>query len=351
MIVATSDAPATCGVEAFARLMTWAAGEEARTAVLRRGLSPLAAEIGANDALVLNLPVVAWKSMLAEPILAAARARARKASVTLVLHEWADLNWKRRVSYLPLLPLVTGIVFSAPEIERQFQASLAAMLATRTTAIAPVPPNLFRPPEVRESALSSRLAAERAKGRFVIGHFGSIYPKKKSTIVLDVAAKLLARGEDVFVAFIGSFIKGEDALRDAFYHRIADLGLAERVAISGYIETDAEVFALFDQVDAFLYAFVEGLTSRRGSVLAAAMSGKPVVVNAPREPGSFDHHPTYRRLLEAGAVWLAPTDADAAALADALLRARATSPKPVTIEKGAVWADVVAALKRVGRPA
>lgn len=347
MIVAISDAPTTCGVEAFARLSAWAAGEEARTAVLRRGLSPIAADIGAHDALVLNLPVVAWKSMLAEPILAAARARARGARVTLVLHEWADLNWKRRVSYLPLLPLATGIVFSAPEIERQFRASHAAMLATTTMALAPVPPNLFRPPEIRESALSTRLAAERAKGRFVLGQFGSIYPKKQSTIVLDVAAELIARGEDVFVAFIGSFIKGEEALREAFHRRVADLGLTDRVAISGYVETDAEVFGLFDQIDAFLYAFSEGLTSRRGSVLAAAMSGKPVIVNAPREPGGFDHHPTYRRLLEAGAVRLAPTEADARVLADAVVQARAVPPKPVAVEKSAVWTDVVEVIARV----
>ena len=119
------------------------------------------------------------------------------------------------------------------------------------------------------------------------------------------------------------------------------------MAISGYVACEAEVFGLFDEVDVFLYAFSEGLTARRASVQAVAASGKPVVVNAPAKPGGFDHHPTFRRLIEARLIRLVPHEAEAGDLAAAVSEARTVRPAPIAIEKSAAWADVVAALDRL----
>ncbi|MFX5476865.1 hypothetical protein ABTD55_23360, partial [Acinetobacter baumannii] len=62
--------------------------------MLDRDLGGLRGALANVDALVLNLPVVAWKSRLAEPVLAATLARARRRDVVVILHEWADLDWK-----------------------------------------------------------------------------------------------------------------------------------------------------------------------------------------------------------------------------------------------------------------
>ena len=80
-----------------------------------------------------------------------------------------------------------------------------------------------------------------------------------------------------------------------------------------------------------------------------AAAGKPVVVNAPAKPGGFDHHPTYRRLIEAGLIRLVPHQAEAGVLATAVREARAARSTPIAIEKAAAWADVVAALDRLAR--
>jgi glycosyltransferase involved in cell wall biosynthesis len=347
LTVLVSDARALCGVEAFARRLAETAGDRAVTHVLGWNQSAFGKALKGRDALVINLPVVAWKKRLAEPVAAALAARLAGRSVVLVLHEWADLDWKRRASYAPLVPLATDILFSSPEVARQFAESPVARLATRRRGIVPIPPNLVRPALLPPTALASRLADERAKGRLVIGHFGSIYPKKQSAIVLDVAARLKDRGQPVFVAFIGSFVKGVDRVEEEFRARSAALGLQDDVLVTGYVETDAEIFRLFEDVDVFLYAFAEGLTARRGSVLACAMSGRPVVVNAPAEADAFAHHPTYCRLIDEGRLRLVPTAADVDELADAVMAAHAAPFGAMTVDFDAAWADALAAVDAV----
>lgn len=345
MLVLVSDSATPCGVEAFARRLAETAG--ARTHVLERRPGGLAQALKGADALILNLPVVAWKAKLIEPTLAAAVARRRCAEVVIVLHEWADLDWKRRASYAPLLPLATAILFSSPEVAAQFAASPASRLATGRRGLVPIPPNLSRPVETAATQHSQRLATEKSAGRLIIGHFGSIYPKKQSTVVLEVAAELRRRGLDVFCAFVGSFVKGQDRVEEQFRARAAELGLADRMIVTGYVATDAEVFGILDACDLFLYSFAEGLTARRGSVLACAMTGRPVIVNAPEKPGAFDHHPTYRRLIAEGALMLAPHEATPAALADAVQAAmNEHAPRP-SMDVEAAWQDAGQALERI----
>lgn len=339
LCVLVSDSATPCGVEAFARRLAATAGPDGRTVPL--GADPALAP---GEALVINLPIVAWKRRLAAPIRAAAAARAKGRDVILILHEWADLDWKRRASYAPLLPLATALVTSSPEVAAQIAASPLARLAPRRHGVAPIPPNLSRPSETAAGPHAARIVAERARGRLILGQFGSIYPKKQSTVVLDIAAALVARGEDPFVVFAGSFVKGQDRVEEEFRARIDALGLADRVLVSGYVADDAEVFGLLDLVDVFAYAFAEGLTARRGSVLAACMTGRPVIVNAPAEPGGFDHHPTYRRLLGQGVLRLVPHAASPADMAEAVIAARGAARVERPLDEAAAWQDALDAV-------
>lgn len=339
LCVLVSDSATLCGVEAFARRLAETAGPAGRTVPL--GADPALAP---GEALVINLPIVAWKRRLAVPIRAAAAARAKGRDVILILHEWADLDWKRRATYAPLLPLATALVTSSPEVAAQIAASPLARLAPKRSGIAPIPPNLTRPATTMPGPHAARIAAERERGRLILGQFGSIYPKKQSTVVLDIAAALIARGEDPFVVFAGSFVKGQDRVEEAFRAHIDALGLADRVHVTGYVADDAEVFGLLDQIDVFAYAFAEGLTARRGSVLAACMTGRPVIVNAPAEPGGFDHHPTYRRLLDRGVLRLVPHDASPAAMAEAVIAARGAARVERPLDEAAAWRDALDAV-------
>ena len=330
-----SDAESTCGVEEFARQTAARVG--AATA-------PLGAPLDGTDDLVINLPIVAWKKRLLAPVAAAFRARMSGKAVTVILHEWADLALARRIAYLPLLPLATRLLFSSPEVRAQFEATPLSRIVTKARRVIPIPPNFAVPDWVATSPLSESLAADRASGRLVLGQFGSIYPRKDPALLLEVAAELVRRGNDPRVVFIGSFV-GE-AVEEEFWDEVAQLGLAGRVEVTGYVKSAAELYGLFAQIDVFLYPLSEGMTSRRASVQAAALSGRPVIVTAPARPDSLAHHGLLKALVAAGVIQFVPRGADASGLADAVLAARHMPVKPVAVtrEIDGVWRDVAAAL-------
>jgi len=312
-LISPSKTP--CGVEMFARGFAAATRElGVKTETLAADGRPsdivaLWRQLAGAGALVVNLPVVAWKKALLLPLVALLMARGRGVAPVVVLHEWADLNPLRR-AFIGLYLLAARVVlFSSPTVRREFASSFIARWPL-TTGLVPIPPNIAPPERRFASPLVERLAQERARGRLVLGHFGSIYPRKQSALVLDIADALKRSGTDVFVVFIGGFIKGHDDVEGQFRARARALGLEDDILVTGYVETDAEIFALFEAVDVFAYCFHEGLTSRRGSVLACLQSGRPVVVNAPSLATEFDHHPAFKRLIASGALRFVPTDAD-----------------------------------------
>ncbi len=344
-----SDSPAPCGVEHFARTLAAAlarsqgiandtlalTGQPGEIDVMRRVLAD-------RDWLVVNLPVVAWKRKLLAPPRAMAAARRMGRKVLLVLHEWADLDPKRRLAYLPLLPFADRILFSSPHVRQQFLASPIARLVTRDTGVIPIPPNLARPAILPETALSRRLGDARAAGTLVVATFGAIYPKKQPVAVLDILAELRRRGRDVLGAFIGDYVKGGSVdPQSKLTAAVTARGLDGAVLVTGFIGPADELFAAMSATSVLVYDFAEGLTSRRGSVLAALQSGRPVVVNAPHSPHEFDHHPTYRRAIAEGSVTLLDHGAGPGDFADAIAQA-AGRDASASVDFDAAWSDAVA---------
>ena len=347
-LVSPSSKP--CGVEMFSRGLARAASElglDSRSLAVagRWGDAPaLWRALAGAGALVVNLPVVAWKRAPLTPMLALLFARLRGARTVVVLHEWTDLHPLRRAFVSVYLLLAQVVLFSSPTVREEFLSSPVGRLPL-ALALVPIPPNIARPNARLRTPAVARIEAERANGSLVLGHFGSIYPKKRPTFVLDVAHALQAMNRRVFVVFIGDFVKASDDIEARFFARARELGLEASIMVSGYVESDSELFALFDAVDVFVYSFAEGLTARRGSVLTCLESERPVVVNAPKRQSEFDHHPAFRRLITQGALRLVPTDAAPADFASAI-DAIGTEPRAVAPDIFALaWRDAVAAFR------
>jgi glycosyltransferase involved in cell wall biosynthesis len=345
-----SPSQAPCGVEMFARGLARAAGElgldSRRVAVAGQwGDTPaLWRALGGAAALVVNLPVVAWKKALLTPLLALLIARMRGARTVVILHEWADLHPLRRAFISTYLLLAQVVLFSSPTVRDQFLLSPVGRLPFKS-GLAPIPPNIAPPTARARSPAVDRLEAERANGRLILGHFGSIYPKKQSTAVLDVAHALQNLGRQVFVVFIGGFVRANDNIEERFFAHARTLGLEASILVSGYVESDQEIFSLFDAVDLFVYSFAEGLTSRRGSVLTCLESGRPVVVNSPERVDEFAHHPVFGGLIARGALHLVPTNATPAEFARAIA-AIGTDHRGAAPEIfDAAWRDAAIALR------
>ena len=338
ILVAVSATPTPCGVESFARRLDEACGEDATEIVLTgrfREAKKLSVALRGARALVLNFPVVAWKRMLLTPLFALLVARAWGVPSVVIIHEWTDLAPARRFFVRLYAALASHILFSSPTVRAAYG---------RAGGVVPIPPNLKPPLKVEGSSASSIVAAARAQGRFILGHFGSIYPRKQSGFVFEVAAELRRRGMNVVPVFVGSFIRGHDQVEEEFRAKAAETGFAGEYLVTGYLATEAEIFGIFNEVDSFVYSFAEGLTSRRGSVLACLESGKPTIVNAPQADDEFEAHPTYRALLAEGALRLVPTQATAADYADAILSPWLPPPaRPHLFEDA--WADAASALR------
>jgi glycosyltransferase involved in cell wall biosynthesis len=346
-LISPSSTP--CGVEMFTRCLARAVGDAGKdswciaAAGNRRDVRAIWRALRGAKTFVVCLPVVAWKRALMIPLLAMIFARLRGAETVVVLHEWADLHPMRRAFISAYLLFAKIILFSSPIVSDECRRSPLGRLPI-VFGLMPIPPNIAPPLQRISSPLLKRIEEERAKGSVILGHFGSIYPKKQSTFVLDVAHCLKDGERRVFVVFIGGFIRASDNVEELFFAHARRLNLESSIAVSGYVESDAEIFALFDAVDVFVYSFAEGLTSRRGSVLTCLESGRPLIVNAPRSLSEFDHHPVFRNLIARGALHIVPNDAAAADFARAI-DAIESAPAQADLDVfGSAWRDAAAAL-------
>ncbi|MFD1330070.1 glycosyltransferase [Mycoplana ramosa] len=349
-LVLTSDAANLCGVEAFTRHLAARLGARADTLAMTGDPRRLNDALNKSDGVVLNFPIVAWKKRLVEPVIVALLAKIRRKRLTVVLHEWASLDWKRRLVLLPVVKLADAILFSAPEIRDEWSGSHAAS-RSKKSALIPIPPNLLPSPLRPDVPAARAIRALRQDGRKIIGQFGSIYPKKNCAELLSIAAELRKLGQDVAVAFIGSFIKATDNVEEEFHAQVRAHGLEDRVLVTGYIAEDSHVFAALRELDVVCYKFIEGLTSRRGSVLAAALAGRCVVTNAPQDAASLFDHRLFKTLIANGNIRLTATDANAQAMASEVARAFEHQPGALDFahEMEMLWQTIIERLDAVQR--
>jgi glycosyltransferase involved in cell wall biosynthesis len=295
--------------------------------------------VGSAQSVVCNFPIVAWKRVLWRPLLAFAMARLRRRRAVLIQHEWESLHWLRRLTYLPALLLADTIIMFSPLVRRELAAEPLIGWTAAKCVLAPLPPNIEAPAELADSPLRRQLVAARQSGRLVIGHFGSIYPGKQPNALLDIAAILKRRGRHPLVVYVGSFIKAFDNVERDFYAHATKLGLVDDIIVSGYVASDAEVFGLFSEIDAFCYVLPEGLTARRSSILAGVQSGRPVIVTGPTEPDEFDHHPRFKALIDRSVISLIPSGSPPEACADHIVQALESPPVQRPFDFDGWWRD------------
>jgi glycosyltransferase involved in cell wall biosynthesis len=301
--------------------------------------------IGSARNVICNFPIVAWKRVMFRPLLAMAIARLRGRRVVLVQHEWTGLNWMRRITYMPALALAHTIVMFSPLVRRELADDALVGWAAKKSVLAPLPPNIEAPAGITDSKLRQQLAAARESGRLIIGHFGSIYPGKQPNALLDICAILGERGLKPLLVYIGSFIRGTDNVEQEFYARAAELGITDDVIVSGYVASDHEVFGIFSEVNAFCYPLEEGITARRGSILACVQSGRPAIVTGPAEADEFDHHPRFKELIDRGAIALVPRGAGDDAYADGIISALEWPSVRAPFDFDGWWRDVAQAVQ------
>jgi glycosyltransferase involved in cell wall biosynthesis len=351
-----------CGVETFTRTLVAAlaardhdAGYELVAVSGRwRDVPALLQRIAQADRIVFGFPLVAWKRMIVIPLVLLLFAGASRRRISTFAHEWAGMNWLRRLVLVPYLLVSRSILVLSPLIRQQIAADPVLARAARKCRLVPHPPTVRRP-EGRPLAgnLTGRLpgtvaAVERAArdADVVIGHFGAIYQGKAAMALLEICDHLRGRGIRALLVFVGSFTNSLDDYEKKFRARLRALALEDHVIVTGYVTDTEEVFALFQRIGVFAFLFPEGLTARRSSVITCLQSNRPVVVSAPQSLDEFRHHAGLTQLIEEGALSFVPRTAAAAEIADRLLAAAAQRPQGLpAIDADAWWAATTEATR------
>lgn len=133
-----------------------------------------------------------------------------------------------------------------------------------------------------------RMAARSRYGArvddFVVAHFGFINHTKGVEILLDAAHILNGSGIPVKIWLIGGRTGSSDptnaAYADGIERKAAELGLAERITWTGFLD-DADAAAAFAACDVVALLFTDGASYRRSSLIAAIRHSCTIVTTAP----------------------------------------------------------------------
>jgi glycosyltransferase involved in cell wall biosynthesis len=344
-----------CGVESFARLLVermQAAYPDAGYDLLPvsprwRDLPATLREVSRADSVVFNVPLTAWKKLLFLPLAILLFARFRRRNVRVFVHEWAALHWLRRIMLAPLVLFSQTIIVVSPLISDEVAHTWWLPGVRKKFRLVPNAPTVSpREAKVTERVERVREAAEKCD--IVIGHFGALYKGKASTALLDVCDYLRRQNIRALILFVGSFPPSLDGYEVQFWAKVAEYGIADQVIVTGYVTDEAELYTLFNEADAFLFLFPEGLTARRSSVIHTLQSNRPVVVTAPRSMSEFAHHKGFTSVIESGVLSFITDHADLPEIADKLLAAaKRGERKTPAFDGDAWWAATTAAADRI----
>jgi glycosyltransferase involved in cell wall biosynthesis len=350
----TASSAEPCGVEVFTRKL--AAALKASAPEVGHKLLPVSGRwrdllstlrcIAQADRVVFSVPLGAWERMLAMPLVLLLFAFAIRCRISLCVHEWSELHWLRRLAWSPVVMLSDTILVLSPYIRDQVENDRWIARAAGKCRLIPHPPAIRRPERLTSTDLARQVETTAAECDIVIGYFGAISRGKAPTALLEICDHLRLRGLRALAVFIGSFTKSLDDYEGQFRSRVRELALERQVVVTGYVDTEEELFALFDRIGVFLFHFPEGLTARRSSVIACLQSNRPVVVSAPQSRNEFLHHAGLTALIDSGALSFVPRSASADEIADQLLaaagRGRTASP---AINFDSWWAATTAAAR------
>jgi glycosyltransferase involved in cell wall biosynthesis len=342
-----------CGVEIFTRELANALSDPAgHYAPLPwsgrwRDFPHLLGEVFRSDHIIFSFPLNACKRTILQPLLLLTASSA-SCRISVILHEWAALHWLRRLVLAPFVVVSDTIVVVSPYVADQLAKDRWIGRASAKCRLLPHPPTIRRPRTLHVTERVRGIARAARDYDIVIGTFGSIYKGKASTALLDICRHLNSRGVRALMVFVGSHTRSLDDYENEFRAATKQKGIEDHVIVTGYVEEEGEIFALFEQIGVFLFLFPEGMTARRSSVFAALQSDRPVVVSAPRSPSEFVHHAALRTAIENGAISLLPLGAGTAEISDRLLSAaRRNAPTNPPFDGAAWWKATIEAARAI----
>jgi len=162
----------------------------------------------------------------------------------------------------------------------------------------------------RNSVIKLRKQLALKQSDHLLGYFGFVNASKGADILIQALTKL---PEHVHLLFLGaqtgsSDPKNNETFRSQLIEAIEESGLSGRVHWSGFL-SDEEVSIAMYAVDLMVLPYRDGVSLRRGTLMATLAHGRPLLTTFPTSSLS--------ELIHGENVWLVPVD-DPDALKEAL---------------------------------
>jgi glycosyltransferase involved in cell wall biosynthesis len=234
---------------------------------------------------------------------------------------------------------LAGACVVSSEAERDRLAAITG----RTAVVVPLPVEVRSLPDRASARAQLGLGPEP-----LVAVLGYVHPRKGHALVLDALAALPA---DTRVAFVGGAPPSGSAHLDALRRRIDELGVADRVVLTGFVD-DAELDRWLAATDIGACPFER--VSASASLATWISARVPIVVS------DVPVADEVRRVAEGAVTTFAPHTPDAFAAAVVRARASSASSRAALDAVAAAWsgaatwrrhADVVAGVRaaRAGR--
>jgi glycosyltransferase involved in cell wall biosynthesis len=148
-----------------------------------------------------------------------------------------------------------------------------------SAALIPIGSNIAVAPPAGYDRAAWRARLQVEPGETLIAYFGLISRTKGLDVLLDALARLPAHVR-LLVVGGGANAPEDRAYAESIHRRLAQLGLEQRVTITGHC-AEPEVSAHLLAADLAALPFIDGASFRRGSLLAALAHGLPTVTTFP----------------------------------------------------------------------
>jgi len=169
-----------------------------------------------------------------------------------------------------------------------------------------------------------------ADGETLLCYFGFLNASKGGETLFRALSVLLRRGLSVKLLMIGGQVGDSDLTNRTYLERVKalgqELGVTDRVLWTGYMPPE-RVSASFWAADVCVLPYKDGVSYRRGTLMAALAHGMPIVSTEPRVPMDT--------LVDGQNILLVPAD-DPDAAADAVEKLIAETPLRARLAQGAL---------------
>lgn len=200
--------------------------------------------------------------------------KAKGFKVVTTLHEYSDSSTLGQVRSWPNIMFSDRIVVVDPRYKEDINSNI--LFKNKNIEYVNIASNIPKSIINEAERAEKRNAIVKDSKKKIIGYFGFINEKKGMESILQ-SLKNLKDDNKLNSLFL---ILGELDKNNQYHKSILDmidkLGLKEDIIVTGYLK-DYEVADLLSLVDFVVLPFVDGVSPKNGSLLAAVQEGKKVI--------------------------------------------------------------------------